>query len=97
MTILNNERLTTRVTSENKELLEQAAVLSGYSTLNSFIANAAIAEAKRLIKQETSISLCQEDAEHFINVLNQPVVMNHRFLDAANHYKETIDYENYAT
>lgn len=92
---LANERITTRVSTETKELLERALVLSGYASLNSFIANAAVAEAKRLIEQNMRITLCQEDALAFVNTLERPVTINDRFLKAARKHKETIiDDEN---
>ena len=97
MGTLTNDRITTRVSHENKELLEQAVALSGYASLNSFIANAAVAEAKRLIKQDMVITLCQEDAMAFVDALDRPTTVNHHFLKAAQTYKETIHNENYST
>lgn len=94
MATLTNERITTRVNSETKELLERALSLSGYASLNSFIANAAVAEAKRLIDQNMRINLCQEDALAFVEALERPVQMNQRFLRAARAHKETITNEN---
>ena len=90
MVTLTNERITTRVNSETKELLERAVVLSGYASLNSFIVNAAVAEAKRLIEQNRVITLCQEDALAFVSAFDQPMKTNHHFLRAARKYKSTI-------
>jgi uncharacterized protein (DUF1778 family) len=92
---LTNDRITTRVTPETKELLERAVALSGYASLNSFIANAAVAEAKKLIEQNMVVTLCQEDALAFVNALDRPMTVNHRFLRAARKYKETIQHENF--
>ncbi|MCR9718490.1 DUF1778 domain-containing protein [Vibrio parahaemolyticus] len=94
MATLANERITTRVNSETKELLERALSLSGYASLNSFIANAALAEAKRLIEQNMRIRLCQEDALAFVDALERPATMNNRFLRAARKHKETIRNED---
>ncbi|MCW7761588.1 DUF1778 domain-containing protein [Photorhabdus sp. P32] len=94
MATLANERITTRVSSETKELLERALSLSGYVSLNSFIANAAVAEAKRLIEQNMRIRLCQEDALAFVHALERPVKVNERFLRAARRHKETITDED---
>ncbi|MGL4448563.1 MAG: DUF1778 domain-containing protein [Aeromonas sp.] len=93
MATLMNDRITARVSSEAKELLERALSLSGCASLNSFIANAAVAEAKRLIEQQMRIKLCQEDALAFVNALEQPVKMNERFLVAARKHRETITNE----
>ncbi|KGM28711.1 DUF1778 domain-containing protein [Photorhabdus luminescens] len=94
MATLANERITTRVSSEIKELLERALSLSGYASLNSFIANAAVAEAKRLIEQNMRIQLCQEDALAFVHALEKPIKVNERFLRAARRHKETIKNED---
>ncbi|QXF35519.1 hypothetical protein CE143_21795 [Photorhabdus luminescens] len=59
-----------------------------------FIANAAVAEAKRVIEQNMRIRLCQEDALAFVHELERPVKVNKRFLRAARRYKETITDEN---
>ncbi|MFD0709217.1 type II toxin-antitoxin system TacA family antitoxin [Photorhabdus akhurstii] len=59
-----------------------------------FIANAAVAEAKRLIEQNMRIRLCQEDTLAFVDALERPVKVNERFLRAARKYKETITDEN---
>ena len=94
MATLTNERITTRVTLETKELLERAAALSGYPSLNSFIANAAVTEAKKLIEQDMVINLCREDAIAFVEALDRPTQINARFLSAARKYKETINNAN---
>lgn len=91
VTTLKNERITTRVNSETKELLERALSLSGYASLNSFIANAAVAEAKRLIEQNICIKLCQEDALAFVNALDRPVKTNDRFLKAVRQCKGSFN------
>ena len=88
MGTLTNERITTRVNSETKELLERAVALSGYASLNSFIANAAVAEAKRLIEQNMVITLCQEDALAFVSAFDKPMKTNPRFLRAARKYEQ---------
>jgi len=61
------ERLSTRVNQDAKDLFEKALPLSGYSSLNGFIVNAAILEAKKLIEQEMRIQLLQENASLFLS------------------------------
>lgn len=94
MATLINERITTRVNSETKELLDRALSLSGFASLNSFIANAATAEAKRLIEQNLRIRLCQEDALAFVEALEEPAQINDRLLRAARQHKDTINHEH---
>lgn len=93
MATLSNERITTRVNQETRELLEKALSLSGYASLNSFIAQAAVSEAKRLIEQSLRVELCQKDALAFIDALENPAKPNDRLLRAARQHKETIDNE----
>lgn len=88
------ERISTRMNTETKALLERALVLSGYSSLNSFITHAATMAAKKLIEQEMTISLTQQEALHFLDALDKPRKTNPRFLAAAQKYKETIGNED---
>ena len=97
MATLTNGRITIRVNSDTKALLERALSLSGYASLNSFIANAAVTEAKRLIEQNMRIQLCQKDALAFVRGLEKPIITNERFLQAARRHKEIITNENSTT
>ncbi|MBD1389378.1 DUF1778 domain-containing protein [Neiella sp. HB171785] len=91
------ERLTTRMSTETKELLEKALVLSGHSNLNSFITSAAALSAKKLIEQEANIHLSQDEAVDFLTALDRPRTANAHFLKAARRHKETITNADYAT
>lgn len=63
------------------------------SYLNSFIANAATAEAKRLLEQNMRTQLCQEDAIAFITALERPAKNNACFIQAARQHKAIIKNE----
>ena len=82
---------------ETKELLERALILSGYSSLNSFITHAAVAEAKKLIEQEVTINLSQREAINFLSALDKPREPNQRFLKAARRRKEILANEGTST
>ncbi len=90
MAVTCAERITTRMNTETKELLERALVLSGYASLNSFITAAATMAAKKLIEQEMTLSLSRQEASNFLDALDKPRTTNPRFLAAAKRYKETI-------
>lgn len=92
-----NDCITASVDTTNRELLEQALSLSGFSSLNSFVVHAAIAEAKRLIEQNHRIALCSMEALAFVEALDKPAQMNDKFLKAARMHKETITNENRTT
>lgn len=94
MAITSSERITTRMNTETKELLERALALSGYASLNSFITAAATMAAKKLIEQEMTISLSHQEALKFLDALDKPRTTNPRFLAAAKRYKEIIHNED---
>ena len=93
MATITYERVTTRFTPETKALLDTALSLSGYASLNSFIANAAATEAKRLIEQQMRLQLCQEDALAFAQALDEskPPKINQRMLQAGRLHKELVN------
>ena len=91
MAVTSSERITTRMNTETKELLERALVLSGYASLNSFITAAAIMAAKKLIEQEMTLSLSRQEAANFLDARDRPRTANPRCLAAAKRYKETIN------
>lgn len=95
MATTKNEKMTTRVTTENKRILETALALSGFSSLNSFIVDAAVEKAKKLIEHEMVIKLCQQDAIAFVEALNAPATVTPRFLKAATAYQEHINNGNH--
>lgn len=97
MATIASERVTTRMNTETKDLLEKALVLSGYSSLNSFITNAAVSAAKKLIEQEMTIKLNQQDAINFLDALDRPIKTNPRFLAAARQYKGNITNDEHST
>lgn len=90
MKTITNERITIQMSVETKKLLERALVLSGHSSLSSFITDAAVSTAQNLIKQETSLELCQKEAVSFLNALDKQRQVNPHFQSAAYQYKEKI-------
>ncbi|WOC03358.1 DUF1778 domain-containing protein [Providencia sp. PROV024] len=91
---IENERITIRMPKENKELLDTALALSGFSSLSSFIAMAAANEAKKLIAENALLKLCQRDAIAFVELLDKPTEMNEKFIRAAKRHKELISNGN---
>jgi uncharacterized protein (DUF1778 family) len=85
-----NERITARVSPENRALIERAAILSGATNLNSFLSNAVVTEAKRIVEKEEMLRLSQADAEAFVAALDKPVQLNDNLLNAAKRYKKIM-------
>lgn len=87
--IAKNERITARISEEVKQLLVQAAELSG-ATLNQFLVQAALEKAQRMIEQENIIRLSRRNAEWFFNVLENPPNPNAKLLQAVAAHKQGL-------
>ncbi len=81
-------RITARVSLDTQELLSKAAALIGISSINSFVLNAAIEKANRIVDNENSIKLTQKDAMLFINALEAPTQANKHLSEAFNKYND---------
>lgn len=80
-------RITARVTQEVKERLSMAATLSGISSINSFILNAALEKADEIIKREESIRLSSQDSILFVEALDRPAQLHPKLKEAFNQYE----------
>lgn len=87
--IAKNERITARISEEVKQLLVQAAELSG-ATLNQFLVQAALEKAQRMIEQENIIRLSRRNAEWFFNVLENPPNPNAKLLQAVAAHQQGL-------
>lgn len=85
-----NERITARVSSANRELIERAALLTGATNLNSFFTSVVIKEAKRIVHQHEVLQLSRADAQAFVTALDEPASVNENLLKAARQYKKAI-------
>ncbi|CAM3974301.1 MULTISPECIES: type II toxin-antitoxin system TacA family antitoxin [Pseudoalteromonas] len=88
------ERITARVTIENRELLERAALLSGATSLNSFLTNVAISEAQRVVNYTNVLRLSEANANALFEALDKPANVNDKLLQAAMKYKARKNNEN---
>lgn len=68
-------RITARVSSAVAETLNEAADLVG-STLNSFVVQAALKEAQRVIDREKAIYVSRNDAAMLLDLLDNPPAPN---------------------
>lgn len=65
-------RITARIDAQTQDLLKEAAQLAGISSINSFVLQAALKEAKAIIEQEQIIKLSQEASLRLMDALNNP-------------------------
>ena len=76
-------RITARVDFDTQVLLQQAAAISGISSINSFVLNAAVEKAKKIIAHEQDLKLSKRDAVALIKVLDANDKPNQRLQKAA--------------
>ena len=79
-------RITARVDIETQELLLKASAIIGISSINSFVVNATIEKAKKIIKEERELKLTYDDAMLFVEALDKPMAKL-RLKKAMSNYK----------
>jgi uncharacterized protein (DUF1778 family) len=82
-------RLEARVSAAQKNLLQQAAALSG-RTLSEFVVASAQDAARRVIAEHESIRLSREEQLVFVEALLKPPEPNSRLKRAAKDYLQKI-------
>jgi uncharacterized protein (DUF1778 family) len=80
-------RITARVDVDTQDLLTKAAALTGMSSINSFVLNAAIEKAKQVIEREQTLKLSQADAILLMKALDNPAVANAKLKAASERYE----------
>jgi len=81
-------RITARIDSHTQELLQQAAAISGISSINSFVLNAAVEKAKKILEYEQTLRLTKHDAMLLIDALDSETKSNARLQQAAQRYSD---------
>jgi uncharacterized protein (DUF1778 family) len=81
------ERLETRVTAEQKSLIERAAALQG-RTLTDFVLTSVQDAARRAIEEHQQLALSVSDSEAFVDALLNPKPVNDRLRDTVRRYRE---------
>lgn len=79
-------RITARVDSDTQALLAKAAALSGISSINSFVLNAAIEKAKSVIERDEKIRLSDRDTKMFLEALDRDNVIHPKLKEASEKY-----------
>ena len=81
------ERLETRVTAEQKRLIERAAALQGRSVTD-FVLTSVQDAARRVIEELSRLELSVRDSEAFVDALLNPKPVNDRLRDTVRRYRE---------
>jgi uncharacterized protein (DUF1778 family) len=82
------QRLETRVTAEQKTLIERAAALQG-RTVTDFVLTSVQDAARRAIEEHQHLELSVRDSEAFVEALLNPQPVNDRLRETIRRYRET--------
>jgi uncharacterized protein (DUF1778 family) len=82
-------RITARVPSQIRDILEEAAQLQG-ATLNQFVVHSAYQEAQRILERESVIRLSQQNAQKVFSLLDHPPKANKRLKEAVKLYRKLL-------
>ena len=82
------QRLGTRVTAEQKTLIEHAAALQG-RTVTDFVLTSVQDAARRTIEEHQQLELSVRDSQAFFDALLNPKPVNDRLRDTVRRYRET--------
>ena len=80
------QRLETRVTTEQKNLIERAAALQG-RTITDFVLTSVQDAARRTIEEHQQFELSVRDSEAFVEALLNPRPINGRLRDTVRRYR----------
>lgn len=80
-------RVTARISASIQEILQKAAELSG-ATLNQFMVQAALKEAKKIIEDEGLIILSEIDADKVFSLIENPPAPNENLKAAMRKHGE---------
>ena len=86
MTVTTLPRITARVDSDTQVLLQQAAAVSGISSINAFVLSAAVEKAKKILEHEQTLKLSKRDALLLVDALDSGGKSHPRLQQAAQRY-----------
>ncbi|WP_375567592.1 DUF1778 domain-containing protein [Oceaniradius stylonematis] len=84
---VRGERLETRVTADQKRLIEHAATLQG-RTVTDFVLTSLQDAARRAIEEHQHLELSLRDSQAFVQALVEPRPVNERLTDTVRRYRE---------
>lgn len=83
----NKARFDTRLSKEQKNFFERAAILGGYRSLTDFVILTVQKKAKEIIAERDRIIASKKDSEIFFNAIVNPNKPNKELLSAAKEFK----------
>ncbi len=83
---VRGERLETRVTADQKKLIERAAALQG-RTVTDFVLSSVQDAARRAIEEHQRLDLTVRDGEAFVEAILNPRPVNDRLRETVRRYR----------
>ena len=83
---VRGERLETRVTADQKSLIERAAALQG-RTVTDFVLTSVQEAARRAIEEHQRLDLSVRDSQAFVDALINPRPVSDRLRDTVRRYR----------
>jgi len=80
-------RFYTRLSKEQKDLFERAAILGGYRSLTDFVIMTVQKKAEEIIEKSEKIIASEKDSEIFFDAISNPDKPNKELLSAAKEFK----------
>jgi len=85
-----DERVTTRVPTSTRSIIERAAAIYG-STINQFIIQAAVERANKVLQKMEMIKLSARDAKTFLDALANPPQPNKKLMNAVRAHNRLVE------
>ncbi|MEA3496643.1 MAG: DUF1778 domain-containing protein [Bacteroidota bacterium] len=82
----NKARFDTRLSKEQKDFFERAAILGGYRNLTDFVISTVQKKAKEIIQERERIIASKRDSEIFFDAITNPDKPNKELFSAANDF-----------
>jgi len=83
-------RFDTRLSIEQKQFFERAAVLGGYRSLTDFVISTVQEKAKHIVEEREQIIASKRDSEVFFNAIMNAEKPNSNLTDAVKHYNNKV-------
>ena len=84
-------RFDTRLSKEQKQYFERAALLGGFRNLTDFVIKTVQKKAQDIITQNEQVLSSERDAEIFFNELTNPSKPNQALVDAVTEYNTLLN------
>ena len=85
------ERLSIKITLDDKQRIEKASKLLGIN-ISSFVIEQALKTAYQVLKEHESIILSEEEGNKFLEIMNRPAQLNADLTKAGQVYKEMFNH-----